>query len=420
MTDTLKTTRGPAPAGFWAALVGALALAAPLGCAPPPKTTPTPTDGSVTSAPSAGAAPLGAGDPADPPKTPAPAAPDKWAGLDVGSRGVKPIVLSFAKTADGWDFAADTSLDSKNTELGTLAEGNDGFDPKRRDATLAAITELDKAIRDKHALPPERVKVVFSSGVFTRFKDKEKAAKARQELTELVKKAIGREPDFITEEQEAQLAVRAIIPQSGRAGRMLIDIGSGNTKFGWFTDAKFETFTLDSGTKAFRDASAKQAEAKKQPFADAAAALKDTELVAPLREKIGKAAGFDKVTDVQMVGGAAWALTTLTHPGTTDQARVPLSAADVETYAALARMKPDEIRAKVLGGVTEAAAKQAAQKEIDRLLKVFTPEDLIAAGEILRAAFAEGKLGSKKVSFYQRGQHAWIAGYLMAAAKLPE
>lgn len=365
--------------------------------------------------------------PADPkPAAPAPvepakpAAADKWAGIDVGSKGVKPIVMGFVKTADGWDFSADTALESKNTDLGTLADDNTAFDPKRLTATVAAIAELDKAIREKHSLPPERVRVVVSSGVFTRFKDKERAAKARQELLAAVEKATGRAPDFINEQQEAELAVRGIIAPTGRAGRMVIDIGSGNTKFGWYTEAGLETFALDSGTKAFRDTVAKQVDAKKQPFAEAATALRETVLVGPLREKVVKATGYDKVTDVQLIGGAAWALATFTHPGTADHARVPLAAADVETFAALARLKPEEAREKALAAVTDPAAKSAAQKEIERVQKVFSSEDLQAAAEILRAAYAEGKLSNRKVSFFQKGQYAWIAGYLMVAAKLPD
>jgi hypothetical protein len=57
---------------------------------------------------------------------------------------------------------------------------------------------------------------------------------------------------------------------------------------------------------------------------------------------------------------------------------------------------------------------------VDGVQKVFTPDELKAAAEIVRAAFAEGRLGDKKVVFFQKGQHAWIAGYLMEAAKLPD
>lgn len=361
--------------------------------------------------------------PADP-NAPAPAATpllepnkhatDKWAGIEVGSRGVKPIVMGFTKTEDGWDFSADTSLESKNTELGTLAEGNAALDPKRVEATIAAVKGFDEAIREKHAIPKERVKVVFSSGVFTRFKDKEKATKAREELSAQVEKALGRAPDFINEQQEAELAFRGIIAPSGRPGRLLIDIGSGNARFGWYAGDAFESFTVDAGTKLVRDAVTKEAADKKVPFADALPAVRKTLLDAPLAEKMKAAKGLDKVNDVVVIGGAAWALTTFTHPGTGDKARVPLTAADVEAFAALARQKPEDVRARAAGLSEEAG------KAVERVQKAFTPEDLQAAAEILRAMVAEAKLADRKLSFFQKGQYAWIAGYLMNAAKLPE
>jgi exopolyphosphatase/pppGpp-phosphohydrolase len=343
----------------------------------------------------------------------------KWAGIDIGSRGVKPVVMEFTKTPAGWEFSADTTLESDNTDLGTLADGNQKFDAKRLEATVAAVAKQHKALRGKYSLPPDRVRVVVSSGVFTRFKDGAAAGAARRELVAALEKAVGSAPDFIDDRQEAELAARGTISPANRAGRMLIDIGSGNTKFGWYTAAGFQHLTLDSGSKAFRDAAARQASAKKQPFAEAAAELRESTLAAPLRQKGAKAEGFGKATDVQIIGGAAWAAATFAHPGTGSVARVPLAADDVEKFAELARLKPEEAREKALAGLPDPA-RAAGAKEVERVQKVFSPEELQAAAEILRAVYAEARLGDKKVVFFQRGQHAWIAGYLMEAAKLPD
>lgn len=397
MTATRKLCSWPAR---WAVLVAATIA---VGCAPV---------SAERGAPDTPALPVSAPDPK--------AGMDKWAGIEVGSRGVKPIVMGFTKIAGGWDFTADTTFESKNTELGTLNDDNSAFDPKRQEATIAAVKELDEAIRAKHALPAERVKVVFSSGVFTRFKDKEKAAEARKVLTAAVEKAIGRAPDFISEQQEAELAVRGIVSPAGRAGRMLVDIGSGNMRFGWYNADAFESFTVDAGTKLVRDAGLKAAAAQKQEFAAVLPNLRKTLLDAPLSEKVKAAKGFDKPSEVLLIGGAAWALTTFTHPGSTDQLTVPLTAADVEAFAALAKMKTELARADVLNRVKAGPVGDAAGKEFDRVVKVFTPEDLQAAAEILRAIFAEAKLAERKVLFFQKGQYAWIAGYLMTAAKLPD
>jgi hypothetical protein len=135
-----------------------------------------------------------------------------WAGIDVGAKGVKPVAMTFVRTAGGeWDFTADTSLESKNTDLGTPAAGDSGFDPGRLKATAEAVKELDEKLRKKYALPPERVKVVVSSGVFTRLRDPAVAAAARKELGAALTAATGRAPDFIDGRQEAELAARGTI-----------------------------------------------------------------------------------------------------------------------------------------------------------------------------------------------------------------
>src|SRR5579883_2519737 len=355
---------------------------------------------------------------AEAPPVAKPTTMEKWAGIDVGSKGVKPIVMGFTKTPSGWDFSADTTLESKNTDLGTLAE-NGKFDPKNLANTVAAIAELEKAMREKHALPADRVHVVVSSGVFTRFQNKDAVEIARKELATAIEKAIGRAPDFINEQQEAEYAVRGIITPSARADRLLIDIGSGNTKFGWYIGDKFQSFTLNSGTKGFRDAVAKHAAANNLSFADALA-QKDTILTKPLKEHVSKAEGFAKLTRIQIIGGAAWALATFTHPGSGAETNVDISAADVEKFASLAKLKPDEAREKALAVLTDPAMKAAGTKELTRVQKVFTPEELQAAAKIIQVIFVEAQLSEKRVSFYQKGQYAWIAGDLMDKAKLSE
>ncbi len=345
----------------------------------------------------------------------------RWSGIDVGSKGVKPITFTFVQMPDGWDFMTDTVIESKNTDLGTLTSDGRSFDADRLAATIKAVVEMDKTIQDKHKIPPERVRIAVSSGVLSRFTNAESAAAAKAQLSKAIEAAVGRAPTFIDERQEAEFAARAIISPVGREGRMVIDIGSGNTKLGWFTEAGFQNATLDSGTKAFRDKAAALAAEKKQSFTEAAAYLRDSILTQELRKKLATAPGVDKIKDVQLIGGAPWALTTFTHPGTTKEMRVVLSAADLDTFAKLVQLKPEVALKQIEASITDPAARETAIKEVERVQKVFTPEELQAAAELLRLTFKELKLDEphKKVVFFQKGQYAWIAGYLMIEAKLP-
>jgi hypothetical protein len=67
------------------------------------------------------------------------------------------------------------------------------------------------------------------------------AAAARKELEVALTAATGRAPDFIDGRREAELAARGTIAPSARAGRALVDVGSGNIKIGWYKAPEFVT-----------------------------------------------------------------------------------------------------------------------------------------------------------------------------------
>lgn len=64
--------------------------------------------------------------------------------------------------------------------------------------------------------------------------------------------------------------------------------------------------------------------------------------------------------------------------------------------------------------------RKAAAAEVDKVLKVFTSEQLQAAGEILLGFAQECKFEGMKVYFYRKGQSAWIAGHLAEAIGIKE
>ena len=58
---------------------------------------------------------------------------------------------------------------------------------------------------------------------------------------------------YITPEQEAQLSLLGIVPQKRRFTATQIDVGSGNTKGGYFdANKKFVPVTFPLGTKSFQ------------------------------------------------------------------------------------------------------------------------------------------------------------------------
>jgi hypothetical protein len=361
------------------------------------------------------------------PAPPAPAAaaaaetdPGTLGGIEVGSKGVKPLVVAFRRTPEGTEFDVrsldDAELKEANTALGTLKTGSDReFDADRFEATAKAVERFHQRLAGHYQLPAQRVHVVVSSGVFSGFAA-DAAAPARAKLADRLKAATGRAPGFVDAAQEAEYAARAVVAPARRDRSLLIDIGSGNIKVGSFHPGGFRSVAVDYGTGRFQGEASKRAAEAKRPFAEVAAELREPLVGKPLREKLAAGAVAGDRTEAQLVGGAAWAAATFARPAQVRDDRVALGPDDVTRFAALARLVPADARAKVVEAVADPEARKAAGAEVERVQKVFTPEQLVAAGEILRAVFEACRLGEQKAYFFRKGQYAWIAGYLTEAA----
>lgn len=360
-----------------------------------------------------------------PPTVAAAAGPGRFGGIEVGAKGVKPILMDFLKTPAGYEFdvpsLTDDELKDVNTDLGTPAAGSDkAFDSARVDATARAIEKFRKRLAEHHKLPPERIVVVVSSGVFSGIAA-DAAGAARTALAARLAEANGgREPRFITTTQEGEYAAIGVIPKDRRAKSLLIDIGSGNMRVGRFAADGFRVAGVEYGTTKLQREAAKKAADTNRPYAAVLAEIGESGVARPLREKLAADTGVVTATEAHLVGGAAWAMATFALPGRVldKDVRTPITPADLERFAALIALPPDAARAKALEGVTDPAVKVAAEAELQRVQKVFNPEQLAAAAVLLRAVAAEARLADKSVVFFRKGQYAWIAGCLIEAAGL--
>jgi len=352
-------------------------------------------------------------------------APGRFGGIEIGAKGVKPIVIDFMKTPSGYDFAVassdDKDLKEANTDLGALRpDNNREFDPDRIDATVKVVGVFSRRMQDHYKLPPERVYVVVSSGVISGFAA-DAIGPARAALTErLMAGGGGHKPVFVATAQEAEYAARGTIAPDHRGQSLMIDIGSGNTKIGYFHPDGFKTFSVEFGTTRLQREVTKRAEAAKRPYTQVLAELQETLIAKPLRAQLSADPRVLKLSEAHLVGGAAWALANYTQPQNVREARVKVRPADVTRFTGLAGLSPVEARKQILADLTDAGLRGDAELELERVQKVFTPEQLAAGGAILQAVADECHFGDKEVQFFRKGQYAWIAGYLTEAAGLKD
>src|SRR5262245_52129059 len=122
---------------------------------------------------------------------------ETFGGIEIGGKGVKATVIAVEQTADGPEVKV-LLADSKNTAI-TEGLGKTGkFDPDALKASAAAVAQFAERLQKEFKLPPERIYVVGSSGLFSAIEGKKDAIEANQRaLTEAVKTASGLPMAFI-------------------------------------------------------------------------------------------------------------------------------------------------------------------------------------------------------------------------------
>ena len=175
-----------------------------------------------------------------------------FAGIEVGSKGVKLSIVDVdknGKSGTAFTILKDTSV---NTDFIS-------FSNSTSTATLNGLYDLYTVVTRDLKIPSKRVFTVISSGVKMQA-EKEAKNKMIEELVGSFRQKI-KEPertvDVVDVTQEARLSHLGIVPETKRYTTFLIDIGSGNTKGGYFPNGNvrdFKLFQLNWGTKSTANA----------------------------------------------------------------------------------------------------------------------------------------------------------------------
>jgi exopolyphosphatase/pppGpp-phosphohydrolase len=343
---------------------------------------------------------------------PLPARADLHGGIEIGAKGVKAAILDVYRTATGYEVKKASSLGTTNTTLSARVGAAGELDPAAVKATVGAVSTYLAVMEKKHKVPSGNIYVVGSSGIFAAVEADSKAVAAGQkELAAAVRKGTGRELDFITVAQEAELSIVGTIPRAYRASSLLIDIGSGNTKGGYQLETrKYTTFGVPYGSVTFGTAVKKKFGG--DPLVSASEKGARSLLMPALREAIKSHRGLLERDHVYLSGGAVWALATFMRPADRETFTV-LTADDINRYHKVLASSPAEYPAVNLSTIENPGVRAAAEKEIAGVKKVFTPQQLLWGSEILKGLSEELKLddSKKKMHFARYGYLSWILAY---------
>lgn len=339
-----------------------------------------------------------------------------YAGIDVGSKGVKLSVLEMGKNAKkigAFNLIKDTSI---NTDFIS-------FTTPTFQATLNALCKLYTGAIKQYNIPPQQIFVVVSSGIKVQA-EKENKFSWIKELSDSFRLRVN-EPTrlvpVIDVLEEARLSHLGIVPEAKRYTTLLIDIGSGNTKGGYFPNGNtknLKLFQLTWGTKSVANETEKRCDDdksvmnfNKQLFRVLAGDANSEIIYA-----VNLSGAYNMSDNIAFSGGIAWSVATLLYPELIDNSVVPVTYDEVQkfterilkNYASLS----DDAMVKTIHDKTLNI--DAIGKEVKRVNQVFDQKSLMAGTALLLKIMRQFEGIYEKKQFYlvKSGQVGWISAYV--------
>lgn len=339
-----------------------------------------------------------------------------YAGIEVGSKGIKMSLIEMAKNSskgDYYNMLKDTSI---NTDFIS-------FTPPTFSSTLQAFCDLYNSATIVYNISPDNIFTVVSSGVKV---SAEKDGKTQwiHNLVDSFKLRINdpiRKVEIIDPKEEARLSHLGIVPDSKRYTTFLIDIGSGNTKGGYFPSGNtndIKLFELTWGTKSTANATEKRMDDDKsisnyyKQLERVLAGDANSEII----YAVNVSGAYNMSDNIAFSGGAAWATATLLFPDLINNPVVPVTYEEVEKfneklYSDYASFSPIALMKSIKDNTLD---KEAIAKSIKTVNKVFDQKAMLAGSGLLLKIMRQFEGIHEKKQFYlvKNGQVGWISAYV--------
>ncbi|HJS53519.1 MAG TPA: hypothetical protein VJ765_03215 [Chitinophagaceae bacterium] len=338
-----------------------------------------------------------------------------YTGIEVGSKGVKLSMVELGKNAQSngsFNILKDSSV---NTDFISFNEPTFA-------ATLDALCGLYATALNDYKIPSKRIFTAVSSGVKMQAEKDEKSAliiKLIDSFQTRIKDP-SREVAVIDVKQEAFLSHLGIVPESRRYSTFLIDIGSGNTKGGYFPSGNtkdFYLFQLNWGTKSIANATEKRLEEDKslgsyqKQLTRVLSQAENSEIIYAVN-----ASGAYPLSDyIAFSGGAAWAAANLMHPELVENAVISVTFEEVvKFYEKLYTSYSSYSAANLAKAASDATEKAAIMKAVKTVHGVFDQKSLMAGAGLLLKIMRQFSSIYETKQFYlvKNGQVGWISAYV--------
>ena len=333
---------------------------------------------------------------------------DLYAGIEVGAKGIKLSVIELKINRTGeneYVLVKDTSI---NTDAAMLSY-------QTEQETHDAIRIFYGILKNRYSIPAARTYIVISSGLK---QDLDKYNKVEyfanvvrpKELDPKIKIS------YVTADQESELSFKGIVPQKNKLTANQLDVGSGNTKGGYFNaQNNFVPVTFPLGTKSFQRLVETRENGNIDDFLTAAEKMINDSLGRVMVYEFLNKKDFKQRDLIYLSGGIVWAIASLMHPEQINDNFVELSQKDISLFRDRVYNNYNDLIRPDLSRSMNADDANASNKNISRVVKTYDQKALLAGAIWLDELIEQINTmnPSKKFVFPRYAYVGWISGFIL-------
>lgn len=349
------------------------------------------------------------------------AAETRVAGVDVGSKGIRGVVIAYDPDIPS---APVKVLFAKSTNPANGVLRNGMLVPAIVANTADDLAEFVRIFTTEYQVPANRIQIVGSSSLGA-LADRDTLAQAVEKKTQL------RMTFLANPDEEVQHTIHGLAVLGNRPPGLLLDFGSGNAKGGAPAPSGLQTFGVPYGTVTLATKVRDLRIQKKLTFRDAITELRDAQLLPAVRAALSGKPALTSQSSVAVTGGIVYATATLIHPERATEPTVPLTLADFRALVAMLGKDPLQFPEVETKSIADPKVRAKAEADIAHVRTLFTPENLLAGATVVLTVGAELKLEGKELRFLRDAkpgtqsqtatgaQFAWIIGKLVPSPQTP-
>lgn len=333
---------------------------------------------------------------------------DMYAGIEIGAKGIKLSVIEVKLSKDrqyDYTLVTDTSINTDAAALSYQSEKE----------TADAIDVLWNILKTRHQIPSDKVHIVISSGLM---QELDKYNKVDYFANIIRPKSLDKsiKITFITPEQEAQLSLLGIVPQKHRFSATQLDVGSGNTKGGYYNDNRnFIPVTFPLGTKSFQRLIESKTEGDLNDYVKTAEQMWRDSLRGTVMNEFYIKRDIRNRDIMYISGGIVWSIISLMHPESANTNYTEITPNDISQFRKLVFSDFEKLTNPDLSFITDPAQNKNATKNVGRVLKTYDRKALMAGTIWLDDLIHEINTinPSKKFIYAKYAYVGWISGYII-------